>query len=62
LAPSAFASRRPGMIDVCAGAVPARIVVVCGIIDNITVSDIQPQQHLRHGDAHQFGVGQRSSG
>ena len=25
--------------DVCAGAVPAQIVVVCGIFGNITVSD-----------------------
>jgi len=30
-----------GTTDVCAGAVPARIVVVCGIFGNITVSDIQ---------------------
>jgi hypothetical protein len=30
-----------GSTDACAGAVPARIVVVCGIFGNITVSDIQ---------------------
>jgi hypothetical protein len=30
-----------GITDVCAGAVPAQIVVVCGIFGNITVSDIQ---------------------
>ncbi|HEX3711998.1 MAG TPA: class I SAM-dependent methyltransferase family protein [Trebonia sp.] len=30
-----------GMTDACAGAVPAQIVVVCGIFGNITVSDIQ---------------------
>ena len=30
-----------GITDVCAGAVPAGIVVVCGIFGNITESDIQ---------------------
>ena len=30
-----------GITDACAGAVPAQIVVVCGIFGNITVSDIQ---------------------
>lgn len=30
-----------GTTDVCAGAVPARIVVVCGVFGNIAVSDIQ---------------------
>jgi hypothetical protein len=30
-----------GITDACAGAVPAQIVVVCGILGNITVSDIQ---------------------
>jgi hypothetical protein len=30
-----------GITDVCVGAVPAQIVVVCGIFGNITVSDIQ---------------------
>ena len=30
-----------GITDVCAGAVPARIVVVCGIFGNITARDIQ---------------------
>jgi hypothetical protein len=30
-----------GITDACAGAVPARIVVVCGTFGNITVSDIQ---------------------
>ena len=30
-----------GITDVCAGAVPARIVVVCGVFGNITESDIQ---------------------
>jgi hypothetical protein len=30
-----------GITDVCAGAVPAQIVVVCGIFGNITGSDIQ---------------------
>ena len=30
-----------GITDVCAGAVPAQIVVVCGIFGNITDSDIQ---------------------
>jgi len=30
-----------GITDACAGAVPARIVMVCGIFGNITVSDIQ---------------------
>src|SRR6202789_952987 len=30
-----------GITDVCVGAVPARIVVVCGIFGNITASDIQ---------------------
>ncbi|MGH9082052.1 MAG: SAM-dependent methyltransferase [Acidimicrobiales bacterium] len=30
-----------GVTDACAGAIPAQIVVVCGIFGNITVSDIQ---------------------
>lgn len=30
-----------GITDVCAGAVPAQIVVVCGIFGNITSGDIQ---------------------
>ena len=30
-----------GITDVCAGAVPAQIVVACGIFGNISVSDIQ---------------------
>src|SRR6202046_5754822 len=30
-----------GITDACAGAVPAQIVMVCGISGNITVSDIQ---------------------
>jgi Putative methyltransferase len=30
-----------GITDACAGAVPAHIVMVCGIFGNITVSDIQ---------------------
>jgi hypothetical protein len=30
-----------GITDVCVGAVPARIVVVCGIFGNISVDDIQ---------------------
>jgi hypothetical protein len=30
-----------GSTDACAGAVPAQIVLVCGIFGNITVSDIQ---------------------
>jgi hypothetical protein len=30
-----------GITDVCAGAVPAQIVLVCGIFGNIVVSDIQ---------------------
>jgi len=30
-----------GVTDACAGAVPAQIVVVCGIFGNITASDIQ---------------------
>jgi hypothetical protein len=30
-----------GTTDACAGAVPAQIVVVCGVFGNITVSDIQ---------------------
>jgi hypothetical protein len=30
-----------GITDACAGAVPAQIVVVCGIFGNITVNDIQ---------------------
>ncbi len=31
-----------GITDAYAGAVPAQIVMVCGIFGNITVSDIQP--------------------
>jgi hypothetical protein len=30
-----------GITDACEGAVPAEIVLVCGIFGNITVSDIQ---------------------
>ena len=30
-----------GITDACAGAVPAQILLVCGIFGNITVSDIQ---------------------
>src|SRR6185312_9033853 len=30
-----------GITDVCAGAAPAQIVMVCGIFGNISVSDIQ---------------------
>jgi Putative methyltransferase len=30
-----------GITDVCSGAVPAQIVVVCGVFGNIAVSDIQ---------------------
>jgi hypothetical protein len=30
-----------GITDACAGAVPAQIVVVCGIFGSITVSDIR---------------------
>jgi hypothetical protein len=30
-----------GVTDVCVGAVPAEIVVVCGVFGNISVSDIQ---------------------
>ena len=30
-----------GITDACVGAVPAGIVVVCGIFGNITISDIQ---------------------
>jgi hypothetical protein len=30
-----------GLTDACAGAVPAHVVVVCGIFGNITGSDIQ---------------------
>jgi hypothetical protein len=30
-----------GSTDACAGAVPAQIVLVCGIFGNVTVSDIQ---------------------
>jgi len=30
-----------GITDVCAGAVPAQIVMVCGVFGNISVSDIQ---------------------
>jgi hypothetical protein len=30
-----------GITDACAGAVPAQIVMVCGVFGNITVSDIQ---------------------
>jgi hypothetical protein len=30
-----------GITDVCVGAVPAQLVVACGIFGNIVVSDIQ---------------------
>jgi hypothetical protein len=30
-----------GITDACAGAVPAQVVVACGVFGNITVSDIQ---------------------